>query len=313
MSLTVGAGPQMSNFPYGFSNGVLLRGVPSDPVAPGRVFWVYNGSNLAPSGRGGSDGNSGSFESPFATIAGALAQCTAGRGDIVYVKPGHSENVTAANGILFNVKGVQVIGLGTGVLRPTLTFKTVVGATLKVTSAQMSLVNFFLDMTGVDNLTNPLNIQAADFSLIGCQVQTATASAQCATAMLTNASCDGLQVIGNVFYGTTDAGTTNVLQLIGGDHIAILNNYFQGAYTASLGAINNITTACTNLQIRGNFINNQTASSTKAIVLVAGSTGVIADNRMQILSGTAPITGAGMSWVGGNYYAATIATAGTLI
>lgn len=45
----------------------------------------------------------------------------------------------------------------------------------------------------------------------------------------------------------------------------------------------------------------------------AGSTGMISDNRMQILSGTAPITAAGMSWVGGNYYAAALATAGTLI
>jgi hypothetical protein len=34
---------------------------------------------------------------------------------------------------------------------------------------------------------------------------------------------------------------------------------------------------------------------------------------MQVLTGTAPIVGAAMSWVGRNYYAATIATAGTLI
>ena len=47
--------------------------------------------------------------------------------------------------------------------------------------------------------------------------------------------------------------------------------------------------------------------------MLTGSTGQISGNQMQILSGTAPITGDAMAWVGNNYYAAAIATAGTLI
>ncbi len=51
----------------------------------------------------------------------------------------------------------------------------------------------------------------------------------------------------------------------------------------------------TNAVVDGNRINNLTASSTKSMVFVAGSTGMISNNRMQILSGSAPITGAALS------------------
>jgi hypothetical protein len=50
------------------------------------------------------------------------------------------------------------------------------------------------------------------------------------------------------------------------------------------------------------------------MVFTASSTGQIAGNAMQILGGgTAPITGAAMSWVGPDYYASTIATGSTLV
>lgn len=311
--MSIGAGPQPSNFPYGFNNGALIRGVPIQPSTPGKVFWVYNGTNLAPQGRGGSDGNPGSWESPKATIAGALLQCAAGRGDVIYVKPGHAETVSGAAGINLNVAGVAIIGLGSGNLRPTITFGTATTAQMTVTAAQMSLVNFVLDGTGFDAIVSPLSVSAADFQLLNCDCVTGNASAQVGVFLTTTAAADRMIVSGNQFRGTTDAGTTNVLQIIGGDCIQILDNKFIGAYTTSLGAINNITTAMTGALIAGNVIFNQTASSTKAMVFLSTSTGMIANNRMQILSGTAPITGAAMGWVGGNYYAATIATAGTLI
>lgn len=311
--MSQGAGPQMSNFPYGFNNGALVRGIPIQPTTPGQVFWVYNGSNLAPQGAAGSDGNSGSFQRPYATIAFAISQCVAGRGDVVYVKPGHAETCSGAAGIVFATAGVSVIGLGSGINRPSITFDTATTAQLTVTAAQMSLVNFFIDCTGFDAIASPFSVTGADFQFLNNVVKTAVAARQTTVVMTTTAAADRLIVDGNAFVGTTDAGTTNILQLVGGESIQITNNRFYGAYTTSLGAINNATTAMTNALIAGNFIANQTASSTKAMVFVAGSSGMISDNRMLILSGTAPITGAGMSWCGGNYYAASAGAGGTLI
>ena len=93
----------MTNFPSGFAAGLSLRGIPLLQTQPGNVYWVSNG----PAGSGapgpvnlrttpGSDGNQGTFQRPFATIAYALSKCQHANGDIIFVKPGHQESVNGA-------------------------------------------------------------------------------------------------------------------------------------------------------------------------------------------------------------------------
>lgn len=296
--------PVGSTYPQGFMGGVAIQEMPILNHYPNRVFWVDSSASLA---------GDGTFNRPYSTIAAAYAKCTASRGDQIHVKPGHTENITAAGGITLAKIGVSIIGHGRGRLRPKLTWTTATTATLLVSAAQNSISNFVFDGTSLDAVASMLAVQAADFSLYGCEFILAGASAQATLGILTTAAADRLIVQGCAFRGTTDAGTTAAIRLVGGDGIIIQDNLFYGAYGSGNGAIENITTACTGILIAGNIISNATASSTKAIVAVAGTTGLISNNRMQILSGTAPITAAGASWVGGNYYAATVATAGTLI
>src|SRR5258705_13132707 len=102
-----------SNFPNGFSGGVAIRGIPVPQTIPGKVFWVSNvTTGLLQGQRGGSDGNKGTFESPFATLNYAITQCVAGRHDIIYIKPGHAESVTSATALNFNTAGITIEGLG---------------------------------------------------------------------------------------------------------------------------------------------------------------------------------------------------------
>lgn len=54
-----------SNFPAGFSQGVTIRGMPIAQTHPGKVFWVSNATTLLKGQRGGSNGNDGTFNSPF--------------------------------------------------------------------------------------------------------------------------------------------------------------------------------------------------------------------------------------------------------
>jgi len=311
--MSFGASPTMSVFPYGFSQGASIRNMPVAQTQSGQIFWVYNGTALSPTGKPGSNNNRGTFDAPFATIAGALTACLAGRGDIIMVKSGHAEVITAVNPLNFNKAGVQILGVGAGNARPSLTIGASTSATLTFSAANVALRNFNLDFTGIDAVAAGATIAASGVMLIDCFIRTASASAQATLGVSIATGLSGVVIAGNAFYGTSDAGTTAALQIIGGDNHNILDNQFFGAYTAGTGAISNITTASLNLEIAGNFIANNTAASTKAITAVAGTTGVIANNRMQILSGTAPITAAAMSWVGANYYAAAIATAGTLI
>lgn len=154
----------MSNFPNGFSNGVTIRGLPLQVLHPGRVFWVNNSGVLPVGGIAGSNGNDGSYLKPFSTIDYAVGRCLANRGDVILVMPGHSENVTAAAGMVFDVAGVAVVGLGAGSKRPKINFTTATTADIDITAANVSFFNIefvanfadvaaAIDVSGVAGLT----------------------------------------------------------------------------------------------------------------------------------------------------------------
>ena len=249
----------------------------------------------------------------YGTIDAAMSACVDARGDVIYVLPGHTETITAAAGIVCDKAGVRIQGMGEGAHRPTITFSTSTAADINIDAAHVTIDNVIFNLTGIDALVAPIDVNAANFTLSNSLVITASASAQATLGILTDANASRMKLFNNEFLGTTDAGTAAAVRIVGGNEHVIKGNRFYGAYTTTLGAIDNATTACLRVQVTENYIQNATASSTVAMTFQAGSTGVIANNRMQILSGTAPIVGAAMSWAGGNYYAATIATAGVLI
>src|SRR5262249_18374116 len=146
--------------------------------------------------------------------------------------------------------------------------------------------------SNVASQTAMLNVQAADCTLSNCEFDHANATTQAALVILGNASADRLRIDACYFHGTNNAGTSAAVSLAGGNDVKVVNSFFIGAYHASNGVIKNATTDCLNLHLFNNVIQNLTAVNTKCIVLTSGSTGQISDNNMQILSGTAPITGA---------------------
>lgn len=285
------------------------------PVAPaGKVFFVLATSNarfgdLQQEFPVDKDG----VPRVYGTIDAAIGACVASRGDVIYVMPGHTETVTSATSLVCDVAGVTIRGLGDGAQRPTITLSTSTAATIPVSAANVTIDNVIIDLTGVDAIVAGITPTATNFTLSNSLVITGNATNQAVLGILTTAAAGRMRLIGNEFLGTTDAGTAAAVRIVGGNEHVVKGNRFYGAYTTTLGAIDNVTTACLRVTIADNVIENATAASTKAMVFVATSTGSITGNRMQILSGTAPITGAAMSWVGANYYAATIATAGTLI
>lgn len=248
----------------------------------------------------------------FQTIKLALAQCRANAGDIILVAPNHTESITSATDLAVNVAGVRIIGLGTGTDRGTLTLTTAITANIPITVANVVISNLIIDMSGFASITAGITVSAAGVTFLNNTFITATTNSV-VLGISATAAASNLIILGNTFQGVAAATTTTAIQLVGCNDFLVRGNIFISGYGSAVGAISNITTACLRGVVDQNYINNQTASSTVAMSFVAGSSGQIANNRMQILSGIAPIVGAGMSWVGGNYYAATIATAGTLI
>lgn len=97
------------------------------------------------------------------TIASAIALCTANAGDVIYVLPGHTETLTAA--IDVNIAGVSIIGLGSGMLRPTITGNGTIDA-ITVTAANVTIENLIFPAPETDNQTADINVAAA-----GCTIR----------------------------------------------------------------------------------------------------------------------------------------------
>eukprot|EP00918_Siedleckia_nematoides_P098229 GHVU01215037.1.p2 GENE.GHVU01215037.1~~GHVU01215037.1.p2 ORF type:complete len:344 (+),score=72.00 GHVU01215037.1:1551-2582(+) len=100
----------------------------------------------------GSDNNGGwEPDRPLATINAAIGKCTANRGDIVAVMPGHAESITGAAAINLSVAGVTVMGFGVGSLKPTITFNTPTTTTIKYNASNCMLKNLRLT-NNIDSL-----------------------------------------------------------------------------------------------------------------------------------------------------------------
>lgn len=140
------AAPLMTMFPQAFAQGIALRGLPILQTQPGMVYWLSNSPVLERGCVAGADTNNGTYYRPFASLSGALAAIiarggSAGGGDIILVKPGHSETISSATALNLSVSDVAVIGLGTGSNRPLFTLDTANTATIVVTADNFGFQN----------------------------------------------------------------------------------------------------------------------------------------------------------------------------
>ena len=152
------------NFQDGFFQGATVRGVPLTQSHPGKIFWVNNSTVLGKGAVGGSDSGLGTFTRPFSTIDYAIGRCTASRGDIIAVMPGHAESLSEASAITLDVAGVAIVGLGYGSLRPQLTLDTAATATMVVSAANCTLHNLQF-VAGFADIATGLSVSAAGTGL----------------------------------------------------------------------------------------------------------------------------------------------------
>ena len=257
-----------TNFPAGFNGGVTIRGVPIVNAYCGNVYWVDSGSALS---------GDGTKKRPWTSIETAMnsGKLTANNGDIVMVCPGHTETITAAAGLTLDVAGVAIIGLGVGSSRPTINFTTAVGADMNVDAANITMSNF-LFTGGIDALTGPIDVNAADFAMINCETRDVTG--QATDFIVTDANADRLYIDGWVHRGAAAAGADTAITIVGGDGIVIKNFWIDGNF--AVAAIENVTTAATNINIYGesaSFLRTRNSADV-LVTLVATATGNIGPN-----------------------------------
>lgn len=261
----------VSNFPGGFAYGVNIRGVPVLNTYGGDVFWVDSNT--------GSDQYRGTFDRPFATIDYAIGKCAANHGDMIMVKPGHSEDPLVS--ITMDVAGVNVIGLGAGNDRPTITFGAA-AATVAMSAASCRIQNLRFDLgTVAATVTDAINITADACQVIQCEtVPHATSQF---TNLLTATDAQFVEIIGNRFRGLDTASGTSGVVVDGCDDIQIVGNEISGHFTEH--ALDNTTPASCDEILRASILHNyiRNYSSTAgdlAIEMDANATGLLAYNAI---------------------------------
>lgn len=267
----------MTTFPDGiYQYGGAPVG-PADIFTTGNVFFV---SSVV-----GKSGWNGKVASPLSTIDAAVGKCTADKGDVIVALPGHIETVTAAAGLALDVAGIKLIGLGSGSLRPTINFTTAVGADMDVDAANITIKNF-LFTGGFDALTGPIDINAADCSLIN--IETRDVTGQATDFIVTDANADRLLIDGWIHRGAAAAGADTAITIVGGDDIVIRNFNLYGNF--AVAGIENVTTAAVRINIGGgggwNYIWTANAADT-AVTLVATTTGFVGPNIAAMLTDNA--------------------------
>ena len=272
----------ISNYPNGFADGVMIRGVPLLSAYPGNVCWVGNNATLMVGERGASDGNKGTFLAPFSTLDYAVGKCAENRGDIIVVRPNHTTTVTAAAGLDLDVIGIAIIGLGSGSNRPTINFTTATTADMDVDAANITMYNF-LFTGGIDALAGPIDVNAADFSLLHCEYRDVTG--QATDVVIADANADRL-LIDNYFHnGAAAAGANAAIALIGMDNPVIKNFKLVGNFAVSV--IDCRTTAVVDLDIYSGYMWNKNAADVCVKDTITGSTGRVGPSLYMMLTDNA--------------------------
>lgn len=284
----MGLSQNISEYPGGFANGVSIQGMPILNSYGGKVFWVdSNGS-----GSGTTVGpRKGTFNQPFKTLDSAIGHCKANRGDIIMIKPGHTEVISSATALNFDVAGISIVGLGEGTLKPTFTLDTATTTTIPVSAANISISNVkfsanFADIVACFTLTT-----AKYFKIFNCEFVATAADMNFTRIIDTNTTdnaADGLTASGCRWVDVDLATETFVDVDADLDGLVFTNNYINiGVNTSDLPAIAVVATGkdLTNLLVRECEISRLNDANPLLITVdtTTANTGIIRDCRVRHL------------------------------
>jgi len=257
----------------------------------------------------------------FTTIDAAVGACTANAGDIIYVLPGHTEAVTSTS-LSLDIAGVSVIGLGTGSLKPTLTFGAT-SSTINITAANCKLKNLRLQAAVGDVVTAVLHATAAQNTVYEDIEFYATSTfnfINCYTLGAANIS-DGCRWERN-YLRTSDAGQLALcVTAAAHNDLKFYDNYVVHA-AAAAGLLTAGSADLPGLDVKGNFVQTgQTDGSVGTLVITTStaSSGRIVDNDIKTADAAAnvaiPIASkvyAARNYIAGADEVGTVVAVGTL-
>lgn len=214
-----------------------------------------------------------------ATLATALALCTANKGDVVYLMPGHVESLADAQ-IDINVAGVTIIGLGHGADRPRFDYDHA-NSSIDISASGVVVCNITLRPSITDVLIG-IDVEAASLGTLLEDIEALPGEDGAgvddfALVVGVKAGCTGTTVRRlKVRQHASGAGYIAGIQLTGASDDCLIEDCDIDILGAGvLAPINGITTLSTKVRI----LNNRLVTDAEpGIELLTGTTGVIEDN-----------------------------------
>lgn len=240
---------------------------------PGDIWFVCSTNGTDGAGYGQNP------DAPFASIDYAVGKCTASKGDVIYVLPGHVETITGT-GVTVDVAGVSVIGLGHGSLMPQIKHNHA--------DAEVSIAADNVTWQGIRHSADVTDVKVAieiedgiDYCTVrGCVFDVVTtATDEFLVSVRTNDASNFALIEDNDFDMGLGAAVAAISFTKDTDGTIVRKNRVRGDY--STACINGITTKSTKLLIEDNLLINGDAGNIgtePGIELLTASTGVIRRN-----------------------------------
>lgn len=225
----------------------------------------------------GDNGRSGkSVATSLADLDTALGLATADQDDVIYLLPGHAETVSVAAGMVFDVAGITVVGVGAGSLQPTITLDTADTADIDIDAANVTIENVKFSANFAD-IVAAIDVNADDFTMRSCKFME-TAADMNALIWIQDAlvTASDRITIENCYVLAKDAANTHFINFAGtGDGHAIKGNILIGDWgTMCIGGAGIVT----NVIITDNYISNAASDNDSCINLAATTTGLVMRN-----------------------------------
>lgn len=244
-------------------------------LGTGNIFYVD-------SAIGGSTGVSRA--TAVATIDAAVNLCTTNNGDNILVCEGHSEALTAADGVDVDLHGITIVGLGNGIQRGLLDYTNANGEFV-IAGDNVTIRNLAFK-ANVTDVAHAIDVEtgATNFVIDNCWFYVETTGTDEFTDAITTAANSDNGKITNCRVEMGAGGADAFIQNVGCDYVEISNNIVSGDFATA--CIEDKTTASIWMIIDDNILVNGTVGGTAGlntvacISLKADTTAIITDNKL---------------------------------
>lgn len=275
----------LTHFPHGVSSfgmPVIGSGGGQVPVTTGSYFFVNSVT--------GSDSYTGeNQDSPLATIDAAINKCTANKGDVIIVMPGHAETIADATSLVPDVDGITIVGLGNGFDRPELTFSAT-DSEIIVTGENTVLRNLIFK-AGISAVATAVDVDANYVTIDSCLFYYGGTTGYDFVIGVDIDAYDYTEVKNCEMYAeAATAGAEKGIRIDDANGLTIENNWLHGDFADAPIANVGADALGIGLLIKDNLIyNDDTVNTAGSIELANACTGLIVGNKCGHLNATTAV------------------------